>query len=216
MAPTESMGETKPAPRDSKATSESPTRRRFLRGTLGAAASVTAISALSGVAAAHFPLQLEIDIQPENETNFIDLDEHDTVAVAVHPTEFLNSDGDRETFDPTAEAVRYRFGSRFALDGGAGARPAGDGDVIEVDDGNGDSHDALVLTFPVGETGLDGGEETAWLYWERDEAGEHGYAGVDSVRVYGTETATREAESEASERGLFELFRRLITALSPI
>lgn len=175
---------------------------------------MTAISALSGVAAAHFPLRLDIDIQPENETNFIDLDEHDTVAVAVRPNEFLNSDGGRETFDPTAEAVRYRFGSRFALDGGEGARPTGEGEVVQVDEGNGDSHDALVLTFPVDETGLDGGEETAWLYWERDESGEHGYAGVDSVRVYGTGTATTEADSEPSERELVELLRRLITALT--
>ncbi|WP_435181402.1 hypothetical protein [Halorussus sp. AFM4] len=208
------MGETKPAARDSKAIFKSQTRRRFLRGTLGTAASVTVIAAASGVAAAHFPVRLDIDIQPKNEANFIDLDEHKSVAVAVHPTEFLNSDGERETFDPTAEAVRYRFGSRFALDDGEGARPVGDGEVMTVEGENGDGHDALVLTFPVAKTGLDGGEETAWLYWERDESGEHGYAGVDSVRIYGTGTATRDAESEASERELFELFRRLITALT--
>lgn len=208
------MRETNTETGDTRPTFESPTRRWFLRGAFGAATSVTAISAASGVAAAHFPLRLDIDVQPENETNFIDLDEHDSVSVAVHPTEFLNSDGNRETFDPTTRAVRYRFGSRFVLDDGAGARPTGDGEVIEVDEGSGDSHDALVLPFPVGETGLDGGEETAWLYWERDESGEHGYAGVDSVRVYGTGTTTREAETEASERDLFELLRRLITALT--
>lgn len=208
------MGTKKPEAVDRRSTVESPTRRRLLRGTLGGVATVVTIPALSGVAAAHFPLRLDIDVQPENETNFIDLDEHESVSVAVHPTEFLNSDGERETFDPTAEAVRYRFGSRFALDDGAGARPTGDGEVIEVDDGNGDSHDALVLTFPVGDTGLDGGEETAWLYWEREESGEHGYSGVDTVRIYGSGTADTEDGSEPSDRELTELLRRLLHALA--
>lgn len=206
------MGRTKSAVEDARSTGKSPTRRRFLRGTLGVAASVTAISAASGVAAAHFPLQLDIDVQPGNETNFVDLDEHGTVSVAVHPTEFLNADGEQETFDPTARAVRYRFGSRFALDDGEGARPTGDGEVTEVE--NGDGRDALVLTFPVDETGFDGGEETAWLYWERDESGEHGYAGVDSVRVYGTGTPEEDGGSASSDGEIVALLRRLITALA--
>lgn len=168
---------------------DSRTRRRFLRGALGGVTAVAVLPGLSEVAAAHFPLRLEIDVQPGNEENFIDLDAHESVPVAVHRTEFLNSDAEREAFDPTGEAVRYRFGSRFALDDGEGARPTDDGEISEVDDGNGDSREALVLNFPVAETGFDGGEETAWLYWEEDESGEHGYAGVDTVRIYGTGTA---------------------------
>lgn len=163
------------------------TRRRFLRGTLGSVAAATAIPTLSGVAAAHFPLRLDIDVQPENRDNFVDLEAHESVPVAVHYNLFLNSDHEQEVFDPTEEAVRYRFGSRFTLDDGEGARPMEDGEVMEIDD----ARDALLLHFPVEEMGFDGGEETAWLYWEEDESGEHGYAGVDSVRVYGTSSADR-------------------------
>lgn len=179
----------------------SSTRRQVLRGGVGLGTAVVATPLLTGVAAAHFPVQLDIDIQPRNADNFIDLAEHDSVSVAVHPTQYLNGDGDHVTFDPTEEAVRYRFGSRFALEDGSGARPMGDGETIEVDSGHGDSHEALVLEFPVAETELDGGEETAWLYWERDESGEHGLSGVDSVRVYA---------ADPSDRELFQMLRRLM------
>jgi hypothetical protein len=124
------------------------------------------------------------------------------VSVAVHSSEFLNGDGERETFDPTAEPVRYRFGSRFALQDGEGARPTDDGAVTELDSGHGDGDEALVLEFPVDETGFDGAEEAGWLYWERGESGEHGYAGVDSVRVYGTESPNQ------------DLLERLVRTLS--
>ena len=169
------------------------TRRGLLRGTLGATATVTAVPALSGVAAAHFPLQLELDVQPENEDNFIDLEDHESVQVTVHRTEFLNSDGEREVFDPTEEDVRYRFGSRRTLENGGGARPMDDGTT----EGNGDEEtssdeDSLFLEFPVGDTGLEDGMETAWLFWERDESGEHGYSGMDTVSVYGKEVSNRD------------------------
>ncbi|WP_237560663.1 hypothetical protein [Halostella litorea] len=186
---------------DEESTSDTTTRRRYLKGTLGAAATVAAIPALSGVAAAHFPLELDIDIQPENAENFIDVEEHECVSVAVYPSVFLNGDGERETFDPTNEPVRYRFGSRFTLQDGEGARPLDDGEVTQIETGHGDSQEALVLEFPVGDLGFDGEEETGWLYWERNEAGEHGYAGVDSVRVYGT---------EPSNRDLLDLLGRLL------
>ncbi|MFC6835733.1 hypothetical protein [Halomarina ordinaria] len=163
-------------------------RRRFLRGTVGIGAGVAALPALSGVAAAHFPVELDIDVQPGNDDNFVDLEEHDHVSVAVHPSEFLNADGERETFDPTQRDVRYRLGARSALDDGEGARPVGDGEVTTTTTGHGDateSTEVLTLSFPVGATGLDDGDDTVWLYWERDEAGGHGYAGVDTVSVYG-------------------------------
>ncbi|MFC7029251.1 hypothetical protein ACFQJ5_19485 [Halomicroarcula sp. GCM10025324] len=177
-------------------------RRRLLKGTAGVAATAVAIPTVSGLAAAHFPNELDIDVQPDNADNFIDVDEHDEVEVAVHPAEFLNGDGERETFDPTTETVRYRFGSRSTVDDGGGARPEGDGDVRELDGHHGESHEALVLTFPVDEMGFDGGEETAWLYWERDESGEHGYAGMDSVSIYGT---------DISNRGFVKLLQQLMT-----
>jgi len=190
-----------------------PTRRRFLRGAAASGAAVAGLPALSGVAAAHFPLRLDVDVQPENETNFIDVDEHETVAVAVHPTEFLNSDGERETFDPTATPVRYRFGSRFALDDGDGARPIGDGEVPESESEADDGSEPLVLEFPVAETGFDGGEETAWLYWEEDDSGEHGYAGVDSVRVYGTGRSSGVGNRGPPEDDPLELLRQVAGAL---
>ncbi|GCF14329.1 hypothetical protein Harman_22640 [Haloarcula mannanilytica] len=167
------------------------TRRRFLKGTLGAAATVAAVPSLSGIAAAHFPTELSIDIQPENAENFIDLGDHDTVTVAVQQSEFVDGDGESETFDPTERDVRYRFGSRLALEDGGGARPVDDGEVRQPEDDSEGGQESLVLTFPVDETGLDGGEETAWLYWERDESGDHGYAGFDSVRVYGNDLSGR-------------------------
>ena len=145
------------------------TRRGFVRGTAGALATTALVPTLSGGAAAHFPTQLDIDVQPDNARNFIDVAEHDSVTVAVHPVEFLDGDDERATFDPTAEPVRYRFGSRSTVADGAGARPASN-TVRDVEGHGGESHAALVLDFPVGDAGFDGGEETAWLYWGRHYA----------------------------------------------
>lgn len=183
-------------------------RRRFLRGTIGAAAAAAAVPALSGLAAAYFPAELDIDVQPNNEDNYIDLDEDDHIPVAVLPSEFLNSDGERETFDPTKEDVRYRFGSRSALDDGNGARPVDDGEVVTMEVGHGDqaeSHDVLLLQFPVTETGLDSADDVAWLYWDRDKSREHGYSGFDTVTVVG---------GEPSDQDIIDLLRRLVEALT--
>jgi hypothetical protein len=145
---------------------------------------------MSGSASAHFPLNLDIDIQPNNAMNFIDIEEHDTVSVAVHRSTFLNHDGEEQTFDPTTEVVRYRFGSRFAVQNGNGARQQGTGEIIQVEDGDGNTNEALLLEFPVRDMEFDGNEETGWLYWERTASGNHGYKGVDSVRIYGSPTPT--------------------------
>jgi hypothetical protein len=163
--------------------------------------TAAAVPSLSVVAAAHFPIEIAIDIQPENAENFIDLSEHETVTVAVRQSEFVTNDGNSETFDPTERAVRYRFGSRLALEDGEGARPVDDGEIREPDDDAADGQSSLVLTFPVDEMGFDGGEETAWLYWERDESGDHGYAGFDSVRVY---------RGHPRGNGLIEQLQRLL------
>lgn len=162
-------------------------RRRFVRGATAAAVTAAALPLSSGTAAAHFPTELDVDVQPGNEENFIDVDEHDSVEVVVHPTRFLNSDGETETFDPVERPVRYRFGSWAALDDGKGARPLDGGETVDTGSGHGDgeSEQSLSLEFPVAETGLEGDEEAVWLYWERDESGAHGYAGVGKVRVYG-------------------------------
>jgi hypothetical protein len=179
------------------------TRRRLIQGAGATAVTVGALPFLSGTAAAHFPTELDIDVQPGNAENFIDLDEHESVEVVVHPTQFLNSDGETETFDPVERAVRYRFGSWTALDDGDGARPLNDGETVETSSGHGDqeSEKSLSLEFSVDDLGLEGDEDTVWLYWERDESGEHGYAGVGKVRVYG---------GEVSEQ---DLVQRLVEAL---
>jgi len=167
------------------------TRRQLLKGAAGVGIAAATLPALTDTAAAHFPLQLDIDIQPNNAENFIDLEDHEVVSVAVHPTEFLNGDGERESFDPTEEEVRYRFGSQSAVQQGGGAVPIGDGE--QTDSGAGDREQILVLDFPVDETGFDGGEETGWLYWERDESGNHGLRGVDATKIYpGANTITLE------------------------
>ncbi|NHN49447.1 hypothetical protein G9464_17895 [Halostella sp. JP-L12] len=165
------------------------------------------MSAFGGVVAAHFPAELDVDVQPGNEDNFVDLDEHESVTVAVFRSEFLDGDGEAAVFDPTDEPVRYRFGSRSELDDGDGARPT-DGGTVETFDAHseeGESRAALVLDFPVAETGFDGGEETAWLYWERDDSGEHGYAGYDTLTVY---------ENEVSNHEIVDLLRASMNSTS--
>ncbi|WP_254840828.1 twin-arginine translocation signal domain-containing protein [Natronomonas marina] len=188
-------------PSADESTGPSRSRRSVIKGSLGVAAATVGLPALGGVASAHFPTQLDIGIQPANAETFIDLQRHETVPVAVYPTTFLDGDGERTTFDPTERAVRYRFGSRHALADGAGARPLEDGEVTEVDDGHGEQREALRLEFPVGEAGFDGHEETGWLYWERDDSGEHGYSGVGPLRLYG---------AEPTDSDILELFERLL------
>ncbi|WP_247731584.1 hypothetical protein [Halovivax limisalsi] len=176
-------------------------RRRMLSGTVGVGASLAGVGLLSGVAAAHFPTKLDFDVQPENEDDFIDLGEDETVTLVVRPTDYLNGDGEVETFDPTERAVRYRFGSRYALDAGDGSRPVDDGDVVRVETDGGDRVEGLELTFPIEGTGLEGREESVWLFWERDESGKHGLSGVDTARVY---------PGLAEESGLLKFLRHLL------
>lgn len=150
-------------------------RRSLLKTGIGAATSVTALAALGGTAAAHFPSGLEIDIKPGSEDNPIDPNSNGVVPVAVLQT---------EEFDPTAENVDYRFGAPDVVSNGGGARPAHGGHVEDVD---GDGNDDLVLHFPTAETGFDGDEETGRLEWERGETGaEHGLSGTDDVTIVGS------------------------------
>ena len=186
------MVDTDYPPTPNKSTTRHIGRRRFLGGAVGTASAAIALPAIVGVAAAHFPAELDIDIQPNNEDNYIDFNEHDHISVAVLPSTFLNSEGKREIFDPTKQSTKYRFGSRSALDDGEGAHPAGNGKVTKIHSGHGDSAeavDAVALQFPIDSTGLDNGDDVAWLYWERDESGEHGYAGFDTVAVVGNPVA---------------------------
>ncbi len=50
---------------------------------------------------------------------------------------------------------------------------------------DGDGNDDVVLHFSVADAGFDGDETEAELRWERDESGEHGFSGRDSVQIVG-------------------------------
>jgi hypothetical protein len=168
---------------------ESIDRRGVIKGALGAAAAAAAIPTLSGVAAAHFPAELAIDIKPGGETNAINPNSGGTVPVAVLNT-MVTREGEQETFDPIEREQRYRFGAPSALKEGGGARPTGDGEVRDV---NGDGKDDLVLQFPVAETGLTGGEAVGQLNWDRDDSREHGFSGQEVVMITG-DTAVSDVE----------------------
>ncbi|KYH26059.1 hypothetical protein HAPAU_11500 [Halalkalicoccus paucihalophilus] len=155
------------------------TRRRVLKTGAGALAAVGAVPLLSGSAAAHFPDRLDIDIRPDCEENRINPRSRGVVPVAVMSTEFTDENGETVRFDPIEEAVRYRFGAPAVVEDGGGARPAHDGH-----DGS-DTDGALVLHFPMEETGFDEDSTEGRLVWERDESGEHGYSGTDEVTVTG-------------------------------
>lgn len=148
------------------------TRRTLLRGGAGVAAAALALPALSGTAAAHFPRELSVDVRPGSDENPINPDSHGVVTVAVLAT---------DSFDPTTEAVRYRFGAPDAVASGGGARQVG----VEFRDVDGDGHEDAVLRFRTDETGFDEGDEEGELRWDRDESREHGLSGRDAVRVVG-------------------------------
>ncbi len=102
--------------------------------------------------------------------------------MAVHYAEFEDENGETVVFDPTERSERYRFSPPDVVASGGGARPAVH---LFERDMNGDGVDDLVPVFEAHEAGFTTGDTRAMLYWERDETGEHGLAGADSVRVVG-------------------------------
>lgn len=156
------------------------TRRRILKTSVGAVATAGLLPLLSGSAAAHFPDQLEIDIKPNCDTNTLNPKSKGVIPVAVLSTEFTDEDGETVQFNPTENDVRYRFGAPDVVDDGGGARPAHSGHTQATDDGDDTS---LLLHFPMEETGFDSDTTEGKLIWERDESGEHGYSGTDTVTI---------------------------------
>lgn len=154
-------------------TNHSATRRRVLKTGAGALAAVSALPILSGTVAAHFPEQLVIDIKSGCADNPLSVQTSGVVPVAVLLTEFRDENGEAVTFDPTERDVRYRFGAPDVVEDGEGARSVHSG--YDTDNGT------LLLHFPMEETGFDGDETAGKLIWERDESGEHGYAGTDEI-----------------------------------
>lgn len=148
-------------------------RRRFVALGASAVAATAGVTAFGGQAAAHFPEDLEIDVRPASEHNPIEPDSRGIVPVAVHQT---------DDFDPTEEAIRYRFGAPDVVAEGGGVRPIRDGVPVDVDR---DGSDDLVLFFPTDEAGFDGDEESARLVWEKSPEGTHGLAGTDDVTIVG-------------------------------
>ncbi|WP_129116591.1 hypothetical protein [Halegenticoccus tardaugens] len=159
-------------------------RRRILRSGAGAVTAAIALPAIGGVAAAHFPEELDIDVRPRCDRNVIPAEGQPVVPVAIHYTEYTDENGETVVFDPTERAKRYRFGAPDTVEDGGGARPTDHIHVIDVDD---DGNDDLVLRFPIAETRFDGEETTAMLVWERDETGEHGLSGTDEIDFAGSE-----------------------------
>lgn len=147
------------------------TRRQLLRGGAGAIGTILGVTALGGQATAHFPDDLEIDVRPGSDRNPVTPHSRGVVPVAVLAT---------DEFDPTTEAVRYRFGAPDVVGDGDGARPIRDGFP-----GDADGRDALVLFFRSHETEFGADDDTARLVWERSSSGDHGLAGTDSVTVVG-------------------------------
>lgn len=168
---------------------ESTTRRRILKTGAGAVATAGILPIISGTAAAHFPEQLEIDIKPVCSRNNLNAHSSDVVPVSVLVTEFTDEDGETVRFDPTENDVRYRFGAPDVVEDGDGARPAHCGHARNE---TGDGSAALVLHFPMEEAGFGGDETEGKLVWERDESGEHGYAGTDDVTITDTDNGSRD------------------------
>lgn len=151
-------------------------RRTFLKSGIGVATATIAIPGLSRRGSAHFPNELAMEVRPGCERNRINAKSRGVIPVAVYTTEFTDDNGETVVFDPTDRAVRYRFGSKDAVEQGDGARPAHGGHSENETDG-------CILHFPTQATGFDRGDKTATLLWERDETGNHGYSGTDSVTI---------------------------------
>lgn len=143
---------------ESDADSDSIARRRFIAASAGAVAAAVGVSATSGVAAAHFPERLEIDITPGCDRNPVNPNGRGVIRVAVLFTRFEDGDGNTIVFDPTEHDVRYRFGAPAVVNDGGGARPLRCGRIEE--DVNGDGNDDLVLRFPVEKRDLTGTSPT--------------------------------------------------------
>lgn len=148
-------------------------RRQVLRAGVGAATAAVGVAALGGQTAAHFEEDLDVEVKPGADRNLIVTGKPGLVPVAVYGT---------EEFDPTEEAVRYRFGAPETVESDGGARPLGDGWVADLDD---DGSEDLLLFFSTRETGLESDVEEARLVWEESEEGAHGLAGTADVTVVG-------------------------------
>lgn len=149
-------------------------RRDVLKITAGVATAAATVPVLTGDGAAHFPENLEIDIEPDSDDNRINAEHNGLIPVAVFQT---------DAFDPTGADVRYRFGAPDVVSDGGGARPAHNGHTEDVDD---DGNEDLVLHFPTEDTGFDSDDEEGRLEWERTESGEHGRSGTDDVTIIET------------------------------
>ncbi|GAA5048611.1 hypothetical protein GCM10025751_20730 [Haladaptatus pallidirubidus] len=148
-------------------------RRNLLKASAGVAVVSLAIPTLSSTAIAHFPNELDIDVKPDDDSNEINLGSRGVVPVVVHQT---------DEFDPTSEAVRYRFGSPATVADGGGACPIHEGHAKDFD---GDGSDELLFHFRIKDAGFEEGATEAELRWEKDDSGEHGLSGRDSVTIVG-------------------------------
>ncbi|WP_254824262.1 hypothetical protein [Haloglomus halophilum] len=147
-------------------------RRTLLRRGAGAVAATTAVPALAGTAAAHFPDEIDIDVLPGQAPNVVDADADRFVSVRVSPNDEF--DPHQEFAGPHRDHAHYRFG--YMAEDRHGVRPRWSIMTDEDDPG-------VVLIFPLGGTGFPDGEHEATLKWEREVGGHHGLSGTDTVVV---------------------------------
>ncbi|WP_255151832.1 hypothetical protein [Halorarius halobius] len=146
------------------------TRRAVLRTTTGLGAAALGLGSLSGSATAHYPEELDVEVNPGFDGR-IDL-AGERFAVRVAPNEEHDPTG--EMPGPHYNHTHYRAGTADAV--ATGPRP----EYAY----RGLFHDgSVLLTFPLADTGITTATDTVRLRWERHVGGSHGLSGTDEVTV---------------------------------
>ncbi len=121
------------------------------------------------------PIEIEIDIKPDDEQNTVNPRSKGVISVAILHT---------EDFDPTTDvdvnSLRFGATDDVTLDNNEGARPAHGGHIEDVD---GDGDDDLLLHFPIEDTGFDSEDEEGRLVGLTTD--ENDISGTDSVEMVG-------------------------------
>lgn len=154
----------------------------MLTGLLGLATAGGALSTLSGIAVAHFPAELDVDVAPFGDSRPLPHPDRGFVRVAVTNVDDVEA---------TAEASSYRFGAPEAVADGGGAEAVRACRTRDVDD-DGDAD--LLLWFRLGEAAFTDESTTGELRWDRDESGEHGLSGMAEVSFRQTPLADSDAQ----------------------
>jgi len=115
-----------------------------------------------------------------------------------------------EEFDPTASAVRYRFGAPELVAEGRGPRSV----YHEARDIDGDGREDLLLQFPTDDAEL-GGEEVAELRVDDDRTRQHGRSGIDDVTPFPI-TGSRRGDASVFTGGQVERVELVPGTFEPV